>query len=143
MRRLQITLGVFLALGCNGLISANDHNSPAMGYERQRPDQQGQAPRHIRPEEVAEALDLTYSQQREFRNVMKEQREKIRAFMDQQHAETREQLSSVFTAEQLAKYDELMENKNTQRNRSDRQRPGSDSQKPEQKERMNQYRFAE
>jgi hypothetical protein len=115
MRRLQITLGVFLALGCNGLISANEHNSPAMGYERQRPDQQGQAPRHIRPEEVTEALDLTYSQQ----------------------------LSSVFTAEQLAKYDELMENKNTQRNRSDRQRPGSDSQKPEQKERMNQYRFAE
>lgn len=115
-------------------------SQPEYGRESTRPGQQGKGP--LRPDQLESELNLTYDQRDQFHRVIRAQMEKIHAFVEKAQAESRDQLSSVLTQEQLDKYDQLLEeNKRARSSGDDPRRRGPSPNKGESDQR--QFRFAD
>ncbi|WP_284381719.1 hypothetical protein [Litoribrevibacter albus] len=127
IRQILITV---LALSFISLASANPP-SPNSDRNADRNSPQGQRSgpdNRLHPEDIEQALDLSFSQRNDFHDIMRAQMEKVHAFMEKNQAETRDKLSSVLTAEQLDAYDKLVEANQPQR-RNKGQRPDRNSQR--------------
>ncbi|MFC3151869.1 hypothetical protein ACFOEK_12585 [Litoribrevibacter euphylliae] len=116
-------------------------NQPGYGREGGRQNQEGpKGP--LRPDQLESELNLTYDQRDQFHRVMRAQMEKIHAFVEKAQAESRDKLSSVLTAEQLEKYDQLLEeNKSGRPSNKDPRRNRDSSSKGSSEQR--QFRFAD
>lgn len=77
----------------------------AQGNRGGMEDSRGHPPR---PDQIASMLKLDDQQRYEFQRVMQIQREKFHSFIENHKNETKEELSSVLSAEQIEKYESIM-----------------------------------